>query len=69
MNTEILLPVPELKQALSGLNKLIGKRSTLPVLSHVRITRETDGLVKLQGTDLDVFATFTLNNTQEGWMF
>ena len=66
MNTDILLPLPELKQALSGLNKLVSKKSTLPVLSHVRITRQTDGLVKLQGTDLDAFATFTLNNSQQG---
>jgi len=66
MNTEILIPVPELKQALSGLNKLIGKKTTLPVLSHVRITRKPDGLVQLQGTDIDAFATFTLNNTERG---
>ncbi len=66
MNTEILLPVSELKQALGGLNKLVGKKTTLPVLSHVRITRKTDGLVQLQGTDLDATATFTLNNTQQG---
>jgi DNA polymerase III sliding clamp (beta) subunit (PCNA family) len=58
--------VPELKQALTGLNKLIGKKTTLPVLSHVRITRKPDGLVSLQGTDLDAFATFTLNNPQQG---
>ena len=66
MNTEILLPVPELKQALAGLNKLVGKKTTLPVLSHVRITRKPDGLVTLQGTDLDAHATFTFNNTQSG---
>ncbi len=68
MNTEVMLPCRSLKQALSGLNKLIGKRSTLPILGHVQTTRETNGLVKLQGTDLNGFATFTLNNTQRrGW--
>src|SRR6516162_1670347 len=66
MNTEILLPVPELKQALIGLNKLICKKPTLPVLSHVRVSRQRNGLVTLQATDLDAHATFTLNHTQEG---
>ena len=66
MNTEISLPVPELKQALNGLNKLIGRKTTLPVLSHVRVTRKADGLVQLQGTDLDAHATYTLNNAQAG---
>ena len=66
MNTEILLPVPELKLALSGLNKLVSKRSTLPALSHVRITRKPNGLVQLQGTDITTFATFTFEHTQEG---
>jgi len=66
MNPEIMLPVPELKQALTGFNKLIGKKTTLPVLSCIRITRQKDGLVTLQGTDLDAHATFTLNNTQQG---
>jgi DNA polymerase III sliding clamp (beta) subunit (PCNA family) len=66
MNTEIMLPVPELKQALGGLNKLVGKKTTLPVLSCVRISRQKNGLVTLQGTDLDGHATFTLNKTQPG---
>ena len=66
MNTEILLPVPELKQALGGLNKLVGKKTTLPVLNHVRVSRQKSGLVTLQGTDLDAHATFTFNNTQAG---
>ncbi len=66
MNTEITLPVPELKTALSGLNKLIGRKTTLPVLSHVKVSRQKNGLVTLQGTDLDAYATFTLTNTQPG---
>ena len=63
MNTEMLIPAPELKMALSGLNKLIGKKSTLPVLSHVRITCETDGLAKIQGTDLNGFVTLICLNS------
>lgn len=66
MNTEITLPVPELKTALSGLNKLVGKKTTLPVLNHVRISRQKNGQVTLQGTDLDAHATFTLSQTQPG---
>ena len=66
MNTEIILPLPELKTALSGLNKLIGRKTTLPVLSHVKVSRQKNGLVTLQGTDLDAHATFTLNDTQSG---
>lgn len=65
MNTEITLPVPELKQALPGLNKLIGKRTTLPVLSHVRVHRQ-NGVVTMQGTDLDAFATYTFKQRQAG---
>lgn len=66
MNTEIMLPVPELKQALGGLNKLVGRKTTLPVLSHVRVSRQKNGQVQLQGTDLDAHATFTFNHTQTG---
>lgn len=65
MNTEIILPVSELKQALHGLGKIIGRKTTLPVLQHVKIRRD-NGLVTLQGTDLDAFATYTMNNTQSG---
>ena len=66
MNTEIILPVPELKTALSGLNKIVNKKSTLPVLSCVKVSRNKNGEVSLQGTDLDAHATFTFNNTQAG---
>ena len=66
MNTEIILPVPELKQALSGLNKIVSKKTTLPVLSCVKVSRGRNGEVSLQATDLDAHATFTLNNTQAG---
>ena len=66
MNTEIILPLPELKTALSGLSKLIGRKTTLPVLSHVKVSRQKNGLVTLQGTDLDAHATFTLNDAQSG---
>ena len=66
MNTEIIIPVPELKTALPGLNKIVGRRTTLPVLSCVKISRSNDGQVSLQATDLDAHATYTLANPQPG---
>lgn len=49
----IVLPVAELKPALLGLGKIIGKRITLPVLGHIKIERTKDGWVALTATDLD----------------
>ena len=64
MNT-ITLPVSELKSALHGFGKIIGKRTTLPVLRYVKISKN-DGKVTLQATDLDAFATYTMIGTQPG---
>ncbi len=52
MNTVIELPAAELKTALTGLGKVISKRSTLPVLDHVRVTRDRNGRITLEATDL-----------------
>jgi DNA polymerase III sliding clamp (beta) subunit (PCNA family) len=52
MNPVIELPAAELKAALTGLGKVISKRSTLPVLEHVRVTRDREGHVTLETTDL-----------------
>ncbi len=65
-NNIIELPVSELKTALTGLGKVIGRRTTLPVLSQVRITQDKDGQVSLQGTDLDSFVTYRTLNVQGG---
>jgi len=40
---KIHLPVAELKPALIGLGKVINKRTTLPVLNHIKIERTRDG--------------------------
>jgi DNA polymerase III sliding clamp (beta) subunit (PCNA family) len=56
---EIVLPVMALKEALPGLNKIVNKKTSLPVLSCVRLARDTDGKIHLQATDLDAFATYT----------
>ena len=66
MKSEITLPVPELKIALSGLSKIIGRKTTLPVLSHVKVSRQNNGAITLQGTDLDSHVTCTLNHSQAG---
>jgi len=66
MNTEITLPVAELKEALPGLKKITGNSRTLPVLNTVRITRSPEGVVTLHATDLDSFLTYTAKETQPG---
>jgi DNA polymerase III sliding clamp (beta) subunit (PCNA family) len=65
-NTIIELPVAELRMALPGLGKIIGRKTTLPVLSAIRVARDKAGVITLQGTDLDSVATFTLKETNEG---
>jgi DNA polymerase III sliding clamp (beta) subunit (PCNA family) len=66
MNTEITLPVAEWKHALTGLNKVIGRRTTLPVLQTVRVTRDGQGCVRLSATNLDTFATYRAETPQAG---
>jgi DNA polymerase III sliding clamp (beta) subunit (PCNA family) len=63
---EITLAVSELKEALPGLTKIIGKSRTLPVLNTVRIRRNQEGIVTLQATDLDSFVTYTTKAAQQG---
>ena len=63
---EITLPVSELKTALPGLSKIIGRRSTLPVLEHIRLTRDNNGDVSLQATDLDAHAIYHVPESQPG---
>ena len=64
--SKISLPVAELKPALTGLGKVVGKRCTLPVLSHMKIERTKDGWIALTGTDLDSFVTLRLEQPSEG---
>jgi DNA polymerase III sliding clamp (beta) subunit (PCNA family) len=66
-NKIITLPVPELKDALAGLGKIIGRgRTTLPVLSSVRVSRHEAGVVTLEATDLESTAMFTLKEKNDG---
>jgi DNA polymerase III sliding clamp (beta) subunit (PCNA family) len=63
---EIVLPVMALKEALPGLNKVVAKRATLPVLQHVRLARDVEGKISIQATDLDAFATYTAKEPLPG---
>lgn len=62
-NTEITLPVAELKALVPGINKVIARRSTLPVLGCVRVESNLQSQVTLQVTDLDCYASVTLKET------
>jgi DNA polymerase III sliding clamp (beta) subunit (PCNA family) len=63
---EIVLPVMALKEALPGLNKVVSKKTALPVLQHVRLARNPDGIISLQATDLDAYATYTAKEPLPG---
>jgi hypothetical protein len=66
-NNIIELPVAELREALPGFSKIIGRsRHSLPVLSAVKVARDKSGVITLQGTDLDSTATYTLKEHNEG---
>jgi len=62
----IALPIAELKPALLGLGKIIAKRTTLPVLNHLKIERTKEGWIALTATDLDHFITVRLEQPSEG---
>ena len=66
MNKEIVIPVQELKAALPGLSKIVGRSRTLPVLQSVRVSHDAEGKVSLMATDLDAFATYTVKEPQSG---
>ena len=62
----LALPIAELKPALTGLGKIIGKRCTLPVLGHLKIERTKDGWTALTATDLDHHVTVRLEQPGDG---
>jgi DNA polymerase III sliding clamp (beta) subunit (PCNA family) len=66
MKSEIVLPAAELKEAVSGLSKVINRSARLPVLQHVRVSRDQKGSVSLQTTDLDSFVTYHTETDQPG---
>jgi len=61
------LPKRELRDALTGLSKVINNRTSLPILHGVRISASPSGQIRAEATDLDSTATFTFNSaTAEG---
>ena len=64
--TVIELPAHELKAALTGLGKVINRHSSLPVLTHVRVTRDSDNKVSLEATDLDSTAIYQAEQVNPG---
>lgn len=59
MINPILLPVGELKTALTGLHKIINKSAALPVLGCVRIRQHPQG-PQIQATNLDDYAQYQM---------
>ena len=62
----ITLPIAELRPALAGLNKIIARRPTLPVLGCVRIERTKTNRIELSATDLDTSAVVQLDAPAQG---
>jgi len=62
----INFPVAELKGAVAGLGKVVSRKSTLPVLQHVRVSRNPKGSVSIQATDLDSFVSYHAPDIQTG---
>lgn len=58
---QITLPVSELKQAFTGLSRVIQRKATLPVLQTLKLSRNDEGHVSLSATDLDAFVTYRLD--------
>ena len=56
----IKLPIGELKNALSGLTKVVPRSTTLPVLGMIHVERDRQGWVHLTATDLESFLTLRL---------
>jgi len=57
---DIIITQPELKAIVSGFNKVINKRTHLPVLHHVHIQPGPEGLVQLTATNLEETLTYNL---------
>lgn len=64
--TPIILPIAELRPALTGLGKVISTKSSLTLLHHVKVERSADGWIALTATDLDRFITVRLEHPSEG---
>jgi DNA polymerase III sliding clamp (beta) subunit (PCNA family) len=66
MKTNIEIPVADLKNVLPGLSKIVGRKSSLPVLSCVKVTHNPDQTVCIQANNLDQIVTVRLNKPVNG---
>src|SRR5215213_45690 len=64
--SKIALPIAELKSALTGLGKVVDRRSSLPVLASIKVERTKDGWIALTGTDLSSWVTVRMEQPTEG---
>ena len=67
MQTEIEIPVAQLKSVLPGLSKIVAKSTSLPVLQCVKVALSKDEqTVTLQAHNLDEVATVRLESKANG---
>ena len=59
---KIEMPVSELKKALPGLGRIIGRTSTLPVLRCVKVNCGANGSSIVEATNLDDFASVSISS-------
>jgi DNA polymerase III sliding clamp (beta) subunit (PCNA family) len=59
---QITLPTREVRDALTGLARVINSRTSLPILHGVRISASPSGQVRAEATDLDSSASYTFNS-------
>lgn len=51
-----------LSNALSRVTSVIEKRNTIPILSNIHVSPNNDGIITLQGTDLDITLSTTVSD-------
>lgn len=66
MPSAISIPVAELKAALAGLACVVNRRAPLAILKAVLVTRNAAGVVTIQATDWDAWATYRVAGRQAG---
>jgi DNA polymerase III subunit beta len=60
---QLTIPRSELKQAVSGLSRVVSKRTTLPVLAHIRLAVQ-EGKATASATDLDAVLDYRFQKAQ-----
>jgi DNA polymerase III sliding clamp (beta) subunit (PCNA family) len=66
MKTNIEIPVADLKTVLPGLSKIVSKKSSLPVLSCVKVTLGADRTLRIQANNLEQIVTARFNKPFNG---